>query len=227
MTDGAVQAADTRGRLLRAAAEVFDRHGFAGARLQAVCAGANVTKGALYCHFPSKEALAVALVERQSLLWRDLADQVLAGRTRPAQALVDLSYAFADRVDHDLTARVGTRLLHEGALFDRTAAGQLMGWVAVVRDVLRRADRAGELRGGLVLRHVAEQVVSGLLGAQLLSQAFSARQDLRVRLGRFWRATLPQLVVPHVLDALRFDHPPAPGPPAPRTSADVAVRSPR
>jgi AcrR family transcriptional regulator len=209
------QAADTRRKLLLAAAEVFDRHGFAGARLQEVCAGANVTKGALYCHFPSKEALAVALVEQQSLLWHELEGEVLGRQTCPVQALVDLSYAFADRIRTDLPARVGNRLLHEGPLFDRTAAGQLIGWVAVVRDLLRRADRMGGLRRGITIRHAAEQVVAGFLGTQMLSQAFSGQQDLPARLGRFWRTTIPPLVVPRVLDRLRFDPPPT-GPPAQR-----------
>lgn len=213
------RAAGTRRNLLLAAAEVFDRHGFAGARLQEVCAGANVTKGALYCHFPSKEALAVALVEQQSLLWHELKDEVLDRNACPAQALVDLSYAFADRVRTDLSARVGNRLLQEGTLFDRTAASQLIGWVAVVRDLLRRADLAGELRRGVTIRHAAEQVVAGLLGTQLLSQAFTGQQDLPVRLARFWRTTIPPLVEPSVLDRLRFGPPPPTGPPAQRASS--------
>jgi AcrR family transcriptional regulator len=214
------KAAGTRRNLLLAAAEVFDRHGFAGARLQEVCAGANVTKGALYCHFPSKEALAVALVEQQSLLWHELKDEMLDRHACPVQALVDLSYAFADRVRTDLPARVGNRLLQEGTLFDRTAASQLIGWVAVVRDLLRRADLAGQLRRGVAIRHAAEQVVAGLLGTQLLSQAFTGQQDLPPRLDRFWRTAIPPLVVPPVLDRLRF------GPPARRASSEETAPRP-
>ena len=53
----------TRERLLRAAFREVYRSGFQSAGLDAILAAAGVTKGALYHHFGSKEALGYAIVE--------------------------------------------------------------------------------------------------------------------------------------------------------------------
>src|SRR5512140_1013253 len=53
----------TRERLLQAAFREVYRSGFQSASLDAILAAAGVTKGALYYHFKSKEALGYAVVE--------------------------------------------------------------------------------------------------------------------------------------------------------------------
>jgi AcrR family transcriptional regulator len=53
----------TRKRLLQAASREVYKSGFQSASLDAILASAGVTKGALYYHFNSKEALGYAIVE--------------------------------------------------------------------------------------------------------------------------------------------------------------------
>ena len=195
----------TRTKLLRAAAEVFDRDGFAGSSLTAVCARADVSKGALYCHFRSKEALGVAIIEEQSLLWHRLRDEQLALHSSPMQALVAMSFEFVRRLEVDLTVRVSAKLLREAVFFDVAAAAQVVGWVAVVRDLLSMAQEQGELRPGVNVRHAAEQLVAELLGLQFVAQALSGGTDLGVRLARVWRATSGCLVTAPVYEKLRFE----------------------
>jgi len=55
---------ETRDRLLDAAVETMRLRGPAGFTLDAVAAGARVSKGALLHHFPSKDALIEALLRR-------------------------------------------------------------------------------------------------------------------------------------------------------------------
>ena len=55
--------AGTRERLLQAAFREVYKSGFQSAGLDAILAAAGVTKGALYYHFGSKEALGYAIVE--------------------------------------------------------------------------------------------------------------------------------------------------------------------
>jgi AcrR family transcriptional regulator len=59
--------AQTRERLLDAAADVFNRLGYHGASLEAVAEAAGFTKGAVYSNFASKTELFVALAERRSI----------------------------------------------------------------------------------------------------------------------------------------------------------------
>src|SRR5579862_5398142 len=53
----------TRERLLQAAFREVHRSGFQSAGIDTILAATNVTKGALYHHFDSKEALGYAIVE--------------------------------------------------------------------------------------------------------------------------------------------------------------------
>jgi AcrR family transcriptional regulator len=56
--------ADTRARLIAAAAELFARKGFHAVSAEAVADAADRTTGALYSHFGSKDGLLLALVEQ-------------------------------------------------------------------------------------------------------------------------------------------------------------------
>src|ERR1700747_240030 len=53
----------TRERLLQAAFREVHRSGFQSAGIDTILAATNVTKGALYYHFESKEALGYAVIE--------------------------------------------------------------------------------------------------------------------------------------------------------------------
>jgi AcrR family transcriptional regulator len=59
-----VTAAETRERLLRAAADVFAQRGYDGTRVADIAAAAGVSNGALYAHFGSKAELMVAALRR-------------------------------------------------------------------------------------------------------------------------------------------------------------------
>jgi AcrR family transcriptional regulator len=91
----AQRKAETRGRLLSAAAALFAREGFHGTSTDAVADAADRTSGALYAHFGDKHGLLLALLdqmkdatssairadleqassleERVAVLWRDFA----------------------------------------------------------------------------------------------------------------------------------------------------------
>src|SRR6201982_4242332 len=53
----------TRERLLQAGFREFYRSGFQSASIHTILAATNVTKGALYYHFESKEALGHAIID--------------------------------------------------------------------------------------------------------------------------------------------------------------------
>ena len=57
-------SAATRRALIDLGEELFTEHGYAATSLDAIVAGAEVTKGALYHHFSGKQALFEAVFER-------------------------------------------------------------------------------------------------------------------------------------------------------------------
>jgi AcrR family transcriptional regulator len=56
-------SATTKQALVDVARDLFTEHGYAGTSLDAIVAGADVTKGALYHHFAGKQALFEAVFE--------------------------------------------------------------------------------------------------------------------------------------------------------------------
>ena len=67
MATQADRKAKTRARLLHAARKVFAAKGYAGAAVDDVAIEAGMTKGAVYAHFRTKEALFLALLREQGL----------------------------------------------------------------------------------------------------------------------------------------------------------------
>lgn len=74
--------AATRDRLVDAAITVFAEKGVLGASVEEICEAAGFTRGAFYSNFTSKDALCVAVLDRQ------MADQMTA--LKKALATVDI-----------------------------------------------------------------------------------------------------------------------------------------
>src|SRR5919206_3402040 len=70
------RAQATRQAILTAAAEHFARNGYHATSLDSVLADSGGTKGALYFHFASKEALARAVIAEMVQRCRDLREQI-------------------------------------------------------------------------------------------------------------------------------------------------------
>src|ERR1700722_5548608 len=148
-----VTAAETRERLLLAAADVFARRGYDGTRVADIAAAADVSPGALYAHFGSKAELLVAALRRHGR--RLLADLLAADPGRPVTELLLLA---------------GRRLPHQDD--DR---GHLIveALVAARRDedVARPMRDYGGERGARPVRHCVGERGDGLAELVRAAQA--------------------------------------------------------
>ncbi|MBW4716916.1 TetR/AcrR family transcriptional regulator [Saccharothrix obliqua] len=191
----------TRDGLLTAAAAAFDRDGYVRATIDDVCDRAGVTKGALYGHFSSKKALAVAVLDRQAREWAETRDRLQRANRGPLQVLVDLGYA----VNQDRA--VVQRLLFQAPISDDVAERQVGQWTATVRDLLRSAAFQGELRPGVDVDACADAVVAALVGVHLMSLAVEDPAGVARQLSGVWRTWLPTIARPEVYAALRVTPP--------------------
>lgn len=82
----------TRERLVCAAYELFQEHGFHAVGLDQIIKNTGVTKSTFYNHFESKEALIVAVLEWRDALWPHYLSQALRqrGGARPRAQLMAL-----------------------------------------------------------------------------------------------------------------------------------------
>ena len=130
-----VRAEQTRDAIVRGAAEAFDKHGFVGATLGDVTTYAEVTKGAVYFHFRSKEELARAVIERQHEVSIEQARAFLQ-RDEPAMASVILLTQWMVRqLMQDPVARAGVRLTLESGTFLNPTPNPYEEWVGVTEQL--------------------------------------------------------------------------------------------
>jgi len=72
-----------RERILDAAVAVFTRKGYRDAGMEDIAGEAETSKGGLYFHFPSKQALFLRLLERTSTLLIDRTEAAIADEPDP------------------------------------------------------------------------------------------------------------------------------------------------
>jgi AcrR family transcriptional regulator len=88
-------------RILDAAMRVFRRHGFRRSSIEQAAEEAGLTRQALYHHFPSKEALFRAGIER-------LYEQALVAEAAAARAAEEAGAELPDILMAEIGARLGT-----------------------------------------------------------------------------------------------------------------------
>jgi AcrR family transcriptional regulator len=180
----------TRARVLTAAAEVFARTGFLAASMNDIVDQAGVTKGAVYFHFASKEALAVAVVEEQFRQWPRVVSLIDEHAPDELTAIVALTYEVGARFRDDVLVTAGVRLSFERGLVNVDMPTPFVGWVAQLQSMFSRARRNGLLRAGVMPAPTSRALVGSFFGVQHVSEILASRQDLETRLDEFWRIFL-------------------------------------
>jgi len=180
----------TRGRVLIAAAEVFARTGFLSASMNDIVEAAGVTKGAVYFHFASKEALAVAIVEEQFAQWPPMVAAIIEHSPDALTSVVALTYEVGSRFRDDVLTTAGVRLSFERELVNAAMPTPFVGWVGILQELFTRARREGQLRPGLLPGPTARALVGGFFGIQHVSEILTHRVDLESRLDEFWKVFL-------------------------------------
>ena len=164
-----VTAAETRERLLRAAADVFAERGYDGTRVADIAAAAGVSNGALYAHFASKaDLLADALRTHGRNL---LADMFAADPGRPVVGLLlDVGRGLRRRRDSRgyliVEALAAARRDEDVARPMREYIAERAGWLA---GLMRLAQAGGELDPALSPDALAHFCLLLAMGSALLT----------------------------------------------------------
>lgn len=168
----------TRERILDAAMDVFAEDGFAGATISEVerRVGLAVGTGSLYRHFPSKEALLQAAVEREVTSLRAEMAQAQAGLPRAADAATRTLQAYQQRLlDLRRFDRLFRLMLTDG---DRVPQLRQAIWAALAVPVKPSIEE----------EDVAEAVAEAALGGYHLFSMMQGRPYNGVGEEQFLRA---------------------------------------
>ena len=189
----------TRRKIITSAVELFNEIGYSATGLGDIIERAEMTKGALYYHFDSKESLATAIIEEGSAHLVEAFRSITTSSAPALECIIHGVFVVADLMSTDQIARSGTHLLRAFGEFNDVAARTYGGWAAEVTECTRRAIDEGDLRGDLDPQAVGETIVGSMLGAELLANATTAGADVLQHLARTWKVLLPAIVSPESL----------------------------
>jgi AcrR family transcriptional regulator len=169
-----VTSAETRARLLRAAADVFAAHGYDGTRVADIAAAAGVSNSALYAHFGSKAELLVASLRAHG--GRVLADLLAADPDRPVAELLlqagrGLPRHRADRSYLAVEALVAARRDDGVAAPMRAYTSERAGWLA---GLMLAGQAGGDLDPALSPDALAHFCLLLAFGSSLLTAELHA-----------------------------------------------------
>jgi AcrR family transcriptional regulator len=184
----------TRRKIIDAAVDLFSERGYPGTSLGDIIERAEMTKGALYYHFDSKEALAAEVVAEGSARLLATFDAISESTAPALESIVHGTFVVVDQLGTDKVARVGTVLMRVFAGFSESAADTYRRWLSAMAADVARARDEGDVREDVDIVAVAETFVGAVVGGSLLSDAASGGTDLRDRVARLFRLVLPAVV---------------------------------
>jgi AcrR family transcriptional regulator len=190
------RGAETRRRIVAAAAGAFAEHGYAGTSVNDVIGATGITKGGFYFHFASKSELALEVVRTKREEGRQAALALAGEHARGVDQLVALVRALAIHEQRDATAVAVNRLSLELA-DDPELAGALDhfgAWVGTTTALLMRIRDEGDLDADVDLEAAARFAVGSWLGFCQLVELQGA--DLTVAAEEYLRFALPALGLP-------------------------------
>lgn len=189
--------------LVRAAAELFDRNGFAGSTLEDVSRAAGVTKGAFYFHFSSKDELGGAIQAEACAMLHALTTRLTAAESSALQVLIDLTHTLAEWLDSEPMIRASFRTARECGHRGSPFLDFYLDFLSIVDDLLRRAEAAGELRHGVTNPAVSTLAVTVCVGIEVLWWAGVRQGPVRDSLTGIWDLVLPGVAADSQRDLLR------------------------
>ena len=188
------RTSDARERLIAAGQTLLGQKSYGTVGVADICTAASVPKGSFYYFFPSKQDLALAVIDRH---WDEQQAQwstILAAPTPIAQRIHDLFLA-TEKVQENALAGTGSV---QGCLFgnlslelssaEPVARARLQeifdAQVALLEQALGDQNSHYDPRGA-ALRDVAEAVVAQMEGRVLFAKLFNDP----ARVGKHWAVT--------------------------------------
>ena len=200
MTESSERRAETtRQRLIAAASHQFAHRPYSTVSLDDILAEAELTKGAMYFHFSSKQALAVAIIENLAERSRTAVTELLARRMSGLETVIDLIYLLAVQdIQHEVV-RAGVRLLE--SLDDNTAMPPALwhSWIEFITTLIQKAVTEGDVVDHDDPEDIAKMLVALWVGIRRISDLDELEHYID-NLEKAWILALPSFTNPDRID---------------------------
>lgn len=197
------RAIQTRDAVLHGAATVFEAKGYANASLGEICAAAGVTSGALYFHFPSKEAVAVAVIEEQHRRSYETGKHLEALNYSALETMLRMSRSLAQDLTGNLIVKAGIKLTLEAHAFTDSLDKPYLDWMHAHEQLLLQAQTEGDIRDDIDPLRLAEFIIPSFTGIQHVANLLNGRTDLLPRILQMWDLIIQTSAPATRVDCLR------------------------
>jgi TetR/AcrR family transcriptional repressor of nem operon len=188
----------TRQRLIAAASRQFAQRPYSMVSLDDILAEAELTKGAMYFHFASKQALAAAIIDDLTEMNRAAVTEVVARKMSGLETLIDLVYLLAVQDAQNEVARAGVRLVDT---LDNTALANTpwQSWIETVTTLVQKAATEGDIVNHHDPEDIAKMLVALWVGIRRISDLDQPGHHLD-NLQKAWILALPSFTNPDRID---------------------------
>ncbi|MEY8014837.1 MULTISPECIES: TetR family transcriptional regulator [Mycobacterium] len=201
MTDSAPdgRADATRRQILRAASHQFAQRAYHDVGLDDILTEAELTKGAMYFHFRSKLALAVAIIEDQTVAGTVAVEDLLSRNLSGLETLIDFSYRLAAQDTQMDRVRAGLNLLESVGRAEGLQERLFDGWVQALSVVVQKAIADGDVDKRCSPCDVGRLIVSLHMGLRQTSNLDEPERFL-LDLEKSWSLVLIGILQPDRID---------------------------
>ena len=162
----------SRQAIIDAACPIFHQHGYAGASLNEIILASGLTKGGFYFHFPSKEALAVAVVRDGYDRWGRQAVEAAEAQPRAIDRLFAIPRAIADLDARSRGLASQSRLVEELSRDPRLrqeVSEPIRAQIAIAARLIREAQAEGDVRPEVDPDAIADLAIGAFNGLSTLT----------------------------------------------------------
>jgi AcrR family transcriptional regulator len=200
MTEAGERRADTtRRRLIAAAARQFAHRPYSVVSLDDILAEAELTKGAMYFHFASKQALALAIIDDLTEMSRAAVAELLARKMSGLETLIDLVFLRAVQDTQNDVARAGVRLLDTLNNTTPVPPALWQSRMEFVTTLIQRAVTEGDVIDQHDPEDIAKMMVALWVGIRRTSNLDQPEHYLD-NLQKAWTLALPSFTNPDRID---------------------------
>jgi TetR/AcrR family transcriptional regulator, transcriptional repressor for nem operon len=196
------RADTTRRQILKAACHQFARRAYHDVGLDDIVAEAELTKGAIYFHFKSKYALAIAIIDGQTdagaLAVQDLVTRGLSG----LETLIEFSFLIAVQDVKTDRVRAGLNLLESVGRYEGLQERLLDRWAKALVEVVEQAIAEGDIAQDCDPQDVGRLMVSLHMGLRQTSNLDDPERFMG-DLEKSWALMLTGMLRPSGIDYFR------------------------
>ncbi|MGI9125058.1 MAG: TetR family transcriptional regulator [Mycobacterium sp.] len=194
------RAEATRRRIVDVATELFKKSGFSGTPLNQIIRKADVTPGAFYYHFGSKDDVAFAIISEVAEQMDALRKAFLDVPGTGLENVIAMTFQLSVRLGEDSSFWVAAYLEHTMARHTEQGLHDVAERVQVFIDAIAETLPPGELREGVTPQAAAVTMFTLVYGC--LAMTDLVRGHIANRLYESFRALLPGLAardsLPHL-----------------------------